>query len=320
MLHIHNITLEGPDLSGKTSLFNNLHELTNYKYNIQDRSELSMLCYAKMYKRDTSIWHQRLKRKLNDLNHMMIVLLPTFSTLIKRLDKRGDTHQTKDSLRTLYKIFCDYVAMYQNYGTVVCIKGEHAQRPLAAIVLSRIKERETSDTDLISSFISKNTYASQDNLAGLEAHPVKLSLDLKSQFEKGDLWSVLEHEEESEYYLKILRSVLKNIDDEIEGINEHNVKQDVTKTRRFIYTDSTCISLFHTMYRPGALHGGRLNFYAVCRSTDVYNILPFDLKFLVLLCKTVRNCIKIPDQKEMTLELTMHSAHIPALPNMRFEA
>jgi thymidylate kinase len=316
MLHIHNITLEGPDLSGKTTLFDNLHELTNYKYNIQDRSELSMLCYAKMYKRDTSVWHQRLRRKLNDLNHIMIVLLPTFSELVERFDERGDTHQTRDSLQELYNIFYDYVSMYRNYSTIVCISDVLNRHALASMVLSHIKKRETADTDLISSFVSKNTYASQDNLAGFEAHPVKLSLDLKPQFEKGDLWSVLDNEKESEYYLKILRSVLKNIENEMAGINEYNVKQDMTKTRRFIYTDSTCISLFHTMYRPGALHGGRLNFYAVCRSTDVYNILPFDLKFLVLLCKAVRNCIKIPDQKEMTLELTMHSAHVPALPNI----
>ena len=128
MLHIYDITLEGPDLSGKTTLFNNLHEITEYKYNIQDRSELSMLCYAKMYERDTSIWHQRLRRKLNNLNHMMIVLLPRFVTLVERLDKRGDTHQTRDSLRTLYNIFCDYVVMYQNYGTVICIKEELNQQ------------------------------------------------------------------------------------------------------------------------------------------------------------------------------------------------
>ena len=53
MLRLNNVTLEGPDLSGKTTLFETIHSTTNYRWNIQDRSELSMLCYAEMYGRNT---------------------------------------------------------------------------------------------------------------------------------------------------------------------------------------------------------------------------------------------------------------------------
>ena len=52
-----NICLEGPDCSGKTTMFNKLHELTSFKYNIQDRSCLSMLVYSIMYNRqDQEFW------------------------------------------------------------------------------------------------------------------------------------------------------------------------------------------------------------------------------------------------------------------------
>ena len=56
-MRFFNINIEGPDCSGKTTLYNRLHKKTNFKYNIQDRSCMSMFVYAKMYEReDTSLW------------------------------------------------------------------------------------------------------------------------------------------------------------------------------------------------------------------------------------------------------------------------
>ena len=37
-MRFYNISIEGPDCSGKTTLYNNLHKQINFKYNIQDRS------------------------------------------------------------------------------------------------------------------------------------------------------------------------------------------------------------------------------------------------------------------------------------------
>ena len=51
MLKINTVTIEGPDLSGKSTLYEALHEVTNFRWNIQDRSEFSMLCYAILYGR-----------------------------------------------------------------------------------------------------------------------------------------------------------------------------------------------------------------------------------------------------------------------------
>ena len=36
MLNLKNITLEGPDLSGKTTLMSQIHKETNNKYNFDD--------------------------------------------------------------------------------------------------------------------------------------------------------------------------------------------------------------------------------------------------------------------------------------------
>ena len=98
MVKINDITIEGPDLSGKTTLFNNLHNKTNYEYNIQDRSELSMLAYAILYDRDQAVWRRRLRNKLNNLNHLFVVLLPPLSVAHDRFKNRGADKHTKSSL------------------------------------------------------------------------------------------------------------------------------------------------------------------------------------------------------------------------------
>ena len=69
------IFIEGPDCSGKTTLYEMIHKETGYKWNIQDRSSLSMLVYAKLYKRDTFIEVERLHKELNDLNNKIVILL-----------------------------------------------------------------------------------------------------------------------------------------------------------------------------------------------------------------------------------------------------
>ena len=109
MLRLNNITLEGPDLAGKTSVFDAIHEATSFKYNIQDRSELSMLCYAEMYGRDTGIWHKRLRDRLNKLNDRMIVILPTIDAIFERYRWRGDEIQDQKSLRKLHSIFTKHI-------------------------------------------------------------------------------------------------------------------------------------------------------------------------------------------------------------------
>jgi hypothetical protein len=54
LFELSDITLEGPDLAGKTTLYNKLHKETNFKWNIQDRAEISMAIYSEMYGRDDS--------------------------------------------------------------------------------------------------------------------------------------------------------------------------------------------------------------------------------------------------------------------------
>ena len=84
---INQIILEGPDLSGKTTLYEKIHDATQYRWNIQDRSSLSMLVYSKLYGRDEFPHVEALNSELNNLNNFMILLLPDWKIISKRSAK-----------------------------------------------------------------------------------------------------------------------------------------------------------------------------------------------------------------------------------------
>ena len=71
---INQIILEGPDLSGKTTLYEQIHNLTGYRWNVQDRSCLSMLVYAKLYGRSQFSHVEALKSELYNLNNLCVAL------------------------------------------------------------------------------------------------------------------------------------------------------------------------------------------------------------------------------------------------------
>tara|TARA_B100001094_G_scaffold78384_1_gene74667 strand:+ start:3026 stop:3946 length:921 start_codon:yes stop_codon:yes gene_type:complete len=300
MLRLNNVTLEGPDLSGKTTLFEAIHSATGYRWNIQDRSELSMLCYAEMYGRNTDIWHKRLRDRLQNLNDRMIVVIPPLDVILERYDKRGDDKQNKKSLIELYEIFKKNAKLYSDYPTMGLLENiEGSVEEITALCIAWLADCETSDIDSIANDIAEIASAS-DN----EAHPVKLQVDLKS-YDVELLKDVMDDEIEGKYYKQILNDVITNIDKEVNGKNEYKSKQKPITTRRFIHTEPTCISLFHTMFRKD-----RLSFYATCRSSNTIDTFSFDLKFLIYMSRFVKNHLEIEDQDEMSLDISMHSAHI----------
>ena len=113
----------------------------------------------------------------------------------------------------------------------------------------------------------------------------------------------MDYPPEKDYYSKIKSGVLNNIQREMSGDNEYSVQQDPRTTRRFIYTQDSCISLVHTMFRNNIL-----NVHVVCRSSDVINTFPYDLKFLIHLSNSVRSLLRL--NVPVALSCAMNSAHI----------
>ena len=108
------LTLDGPDLSGKTSLYQALHKKTDYEYNIQDRSSLSMVCFARQFNRPVSSHRTLMEKEYSNLNNRSIVLLPSFDTLKARFEARGDDIQDLTSLKVLHEIFTEEVENLKN--------------------------------------------------------------------------------------------------------------------------------------------------------------------------------------------------------------
>ena len=300
MLRLNNITLEGPDLAGKTTTFKGIHDTTNFKYNIQDRSEFSMLCYAELYGRDIKIWHKRLRDRLNKLNDRTIVILPDVDVLLERYRWRGDEAQDSDSLIRLHNIFEKNVKKYSGYSTLGVLLGDNgSEEAVANMICEWLNDKETSNLDDIANDIIENVEASKN-----EAHPIKLQLEMQHYLTR-ELSDIMLDDDEGEYYETLLKGVIDNIDKEMTGQNEYNIDQNPQLTRRFIYTEPTCISLFHTMNRKN-----RLDFYAVCRSSEAEKTFPSDLKFLVHLSQYVTKYLNAEDKPEINLNITLHSAHI----------
>ena len=119
---INYIFIDGPDCSGKTTLFEMIHKASGYKWNIQDRSALSMLIHARYYGRNTFNHVEQLTRELYNLNNQLIICLPDWSVIVKRFAKRGDPIQNLASLRKLFDLFFEATEEFQHYPNVTVIR------------------------------------------------------------------------------------------------------------------------------------------------------------------------------------------------------
>ena len=306
MLNLKNIILEGPDLAGKTTLMSQIHKKTNNKYNIIDRSTMSAMVYSTYYDRpNVKLLERQLRNELNNLNNRTIILMPDIDELGRRYNDRGDEIQRWADVIAITNI---YETVIKEFGKFSTIKVIRSNQPLQ----EALEYLETSGEN-IPQEVLLNAVAS-DN----EARPLRFEVDLGTGFMTA-INDAFDFESEKEYYTKILSKMLTTITKENIGDNPYGTRQDPKTTRRYIYADDTCIALFHMMYRGGEkdknglLVGGRLNFYATLRSSDVVNIFEHDYKFLKYLCGECAKAIGMKDYEipeETTLSVMIHSAHI----------
>lgn len=311
MLLVRNVVLEGPDCCGKSTLFSNIHRATGYRWNIQDRSHLSAICYARQFNRGedrVARWRRELDSFLFDLNNRLVVLLPAFQVIAQRFEARGDEVQDIESLRVLHGIFEEEVTRLGYRPNVIVIRD-----PLNPVELS-------------SHCIQWLIRPEHLNLLGVAAEIRRLAESAEHREVRGcrfqllvdpDEFSVadaapMRHPPEEVYYSRILASVLQNIEDELAGRNEYCSKQDPYTTRRFIFTQDSCISLVHTMLR-----GSELNMRVYCRSSNVEDTFHQDLQFIYYLYSRVYDRLSRrlgwskPARGIFTIDTEIGSAHIP---------
>jgi len=297
---VNQITLEGPDLSGKTTLYQKIHEKSGYHWIIQDRSALSSVVYARLYGRNDYFHVEALKQELSNLNNIIILLLPSWDIIAKRFQKRGDEIQNLVSLKKVYDLFSEAADEFENYPNVILIKSEVDDNMVNYIVHQLRSHFERKPYHEYADFF-KIAAASSDNLE-------KVGLNL-THYDNGMFDDVseemLRYEKEKVYYDKIRRTLLRKIEDEIAGCNEYN-RPETYESRRFIYTDDSCLSLCHFMLRNEFLYG---EFYL--RSSNTKETLSYDMNFIKALTRDVFSRLsEFSDIKMCKLSLKIGSGHI----------
>ena len=288
---IEKIIIEGPDLAGKTTLFNKMHEISKFRWNIQDRSALSMLVYAKMYGRDTFHLVENFKKELFNLNNQIILLLPSIEILAKRFQERGDPIQNLITLKQLHKLFSEFADEYMHLPNVCVITKELDDKSYPLIVGHFLsKERHTNIHHFPEACI--RSADSQDNK---EVVGLRLTYFDDGQF-TDVIPELMEYKGEKEYYLKIREKLHYKM------MQNHSDNQDAS-SRRIIYNDDSCISLAHFLIREQMFDA---KFFV--RSSNVKDTLKYDINFIHFLTSQVYQHYHC--KQPVKIEVTLNSAHI----------
>ena len=289
-----NINIEGPDCSGKTTLFNRLHKETNFKYNIQDRSCMSMFVYAKIYGRDSSIWFDKIIDDLKRLDTLNIVLLPSEKTILQRLLQRGDDFQDEKSILNVRSHFRNLVKIgFGSYPNVLVLEEDDLEINVKKSLLFIDSLNDMPGQELIKSLV----YSSGRNEL--------IDVQCKEIVDRKNLdYEVLDFPQEKEYYFNITQDLTQKIFKEFRGLNEYKTPQK-HDSRRFIYTDDSCISMIHALWRQN-----KLNISATLRSSNVSKTLWADYEFLKILSVRVADEMSLPEDVDINLTVNIRSAHI----------
>jgi len=288
------ITIEGPDLSGKTTLYQRIHKKTHFRWNIQDRSFLSMLCYARLYDRDEESHRAGLKRELHNLNNRVIVILPPIESLQERLKTRGDDFQDKQSIIKLWEIFSEEADLIQDYSNVLVIRSLHNPEEMADKCIRFIQDTENIDSFGLGKFIRSAVHANYSSAT------LDLRLIVNKQLDYSD---VMNHAIEGSYYNKILKDTCTIIEKEKMGDNPYKIPQ-TNESRRFYYASNSCISGIHFLVR-----GNLLTILSTLRSTDVDRNGAIDIKFLCYLSSYIANKLEC-DINKIELNARLNCAHV----------
>ena len=300
------LILEGPDCVGKSTMYNETHRKSGFRWNIQDRSWLSMLVYARLYGRDIRPMTQGLWDEMTCLNNRVFLLMPPWETVQERFQKRGDDFQDLNSLEKIYTLFDEYGDDFQHLPNVTLLDNSKLNAEDAAqSVVDSVSEKENYTLDEIAAevlrFVSNvpNTETAKDCESTLS---FTFYDDLG--FEEDDP-SIMSDHEEGEYYTQIKARIFEKIESELAGHNEYGEPQ-TGRSRRFVYSDDTCISFIQVMYRKGVM-----DVHTVLRSSNVAKTFIKDLRFIYHLAASIFiNFGDMPEVSETRFRFNINSAHL----------
>ena len=294
-MRFQHIIIEGPDCSGKTTLFNKIHKETGYIYNIQDRSCMSMIVYSKLYNRGIeSIWYDKLLKELNRLDILYIVLLPSEKTILERLKIRGDECQDENSILIVRKYYEDLLkSNLKYYPNVLLIESERLEENCQKSISFINSLNEIPTQELIKSLVIKS---GKNEL-----------LDIKCK-EKIDInnidYTILNNPSKNKYYNQIIDKLSNRIFLERSGLSNSR-KKNKLDNRNFSYSGNENISFVHLLWRNQSL-----NVNVTLKQTNVLKDLWSDYEFLKILSVRAAGEIFLPEDVDIELTINIRSAYI----------
>ena len=295
MIPIRYMLLEGPDCCGKSTLYNNVHKVTKFQYNIHDRSCLSMLCYARLYNRDVEVHRARLNEELCDANNYFVVLMPPLDVVLTRLRSRGDEFQDEKSIVSLYEIFAEETSKVAHLPNVLLVKENMPPQELAGHVALEASYYAARSPEEFGKVVRQWTSLSDSGEVQF-----RVSFDVSPGVRNEGIMS---HPHEGEYYRQILNDCQVIFDKEIAGDNPYGVPQG-KDSRRFYYSSDSCISSVHCLPR-----GDTFKVIATLRSTDSERNGSPDLQFLEHL-STVLQARHTWSTTKISLDVRFNSLHV----------
>ena len=296
---INKIFIEGPDLSGKSSLYRSIHEKSKFKWNIDDRSTLSMCVYANQYDRDDFYLRQNLSLELSNLNNHLVLLLPDLGVIHDRFLDRGDEFQDADSLVDLHHRFAkefEKVCMLPNVHAFTSGTAEEQ----ASKVIENLCEWEARTPRQIGNLV--NEFA--------KFSPNRECTTMQFHFyDDGTFEGVNDNIEftpgEEVYYAKIRGKLIGKIEDELAGLNSYMRKETKT-SRRFVFAGDDCISFIQVLVRDGLM-----DVHSVFRSSDTQRKTATDIQLIHYLGREAAKILRLnTDDYRFRFRFNINSAHV----------
>ena len=294
-MRFQNIIIEGPDCSGKSTLFNEIHKRTGYVYNIQDRSCMSMIVYSKMYNRNIeSIWFDKLINELKRLDILYITLIPSEGVILERFKCRGDEVQDEKSILEVRKHYINLCkSSLEHYPNILLLENDDFEENVLKSLEFIHGLNEMPTHELIKSLVFNS---GRNELTDIKSTEVvnKSNLD----------FNVLNFPLKKHYYEEIENKLFNKLFKEFSGLNDIRQSQK-HDSRRFVFVGEDNISMIHFLWRQN-----KLNVSATLRSSNILKTFWADYEFLKILSVKAADEMSLPKNCQIDLTINIRSAYI----------
>jgi len=306
------VCIDGVDCSGKTTLWNRLHKISDYRWKLEDRSFVTMTVYARHHKRaKRADYHRQLISDLSNLNHKYILLHPAWGVIEQRFNERGDDLHSLDALKAIHKIYGDIVDEVRGFPNVLILDGTDTPDQMAHRTHEWILSQDKIDLDGLVSLIQRRCDAAPCR----EVSPLRFSFLEEGTFPQHTS-EILNPQWVSQHFPHVkpatvhefqdmVRVFEETLDNELAGRNIYN-RPEGPGSRRWVFTQQACVSFIQVMLRDNML-----KFYVTCRSSHVHNVFPADIRLMYHMAHIAAQKLKpwVNDGTRIYFDFTLNSAH-----------